>query len=134
MIQVAVAVLEDGGKFLLGEKVHRPGNTLSQSWHFPGGKADAGENIYQTLRREVFEETNLRVVAKKLLGKTETKEFQMWYFLCCAEDGTFDDLRACDDLESVQMTAAHQVFLLCPQHVQAEWPKGVKDYIAAFVA
>jgi len=30
-------------------------------WSFPGGKVEAGENLFQTLKREIKEETNLEI-------------------------------------------------------------------------
>jgi 8-oxo-dGTP diphosphatase len=53
-------MIEHGGKFLLvyresGEK-NFPG-----VWAFPGGKVEVGENVVDTIRREVLEETGLEI-------------------------------------------------------------------------
>ena len=40
-------------------------------WELPGGKPDAGENLIQTVRREVREETGLSLVPVKLAGVVE---------------------------------------------------------------
>ena len=37
-------------------------------WGIPGGRAEIGESIAQTVVREVFEETGLRVSVKRLIG------------------------------------------------------------------
>jgi 8-oxo-dGTP diphosphatase len=39
--------------------VVRGRGTLAGSWSFPGGRAEPGENIETTARRELFEETGL---------------------------------------------------------------------------
>ena len=40
-------------------------------WEMPGGKMDPGEGIDQTLEREVFEETGLRVRDPHVFGASE---------------------------------------------------------------
>ena len=40
-------------------------------WEFPGGKADPGEDFDEALRREVAEETGLRVSLERVAGATE---------------------------------------------------------------
>ncbi len=37
-------------------------------WGIPGGRAEIGESIAQTVIREVFEETGLRVSVRRLIG------------------------------------------------------------------
>lgn len=53
-------VIEFNNKFLL---THRSNNEVNYSgkWAFPGGKCEIGETAIDTIRREVFEETNLEL-------------------------------------------------------------------------
>jgi len=37
-------------------------------WCLPGGRVDAGESVSESIEREVFEETGLRVRARRLSG------------------------------------------------------------------
>ncbi|HEV2972046.1 MAG TPA: (deoxy)nucleoside triphosphate pyrophosphohydrolase [Pirellulales bacterium] len=57
--QIAIAVVEQDGRFLVGR---RPaGAPLAGLWEFPGGKVTAGETIEQAAARECLEETGLTV-------------------------------------------------------------------------
>jgi ADP-ribose pyrophosphatase YjhB (NUDIX family) len=63
IVPAATAVVTDGeGKFLLQQ--HKD-NAL---WALPGGKVEIGENITQTVIREVKEETGLDIVPEYVIG------------------------------------------------------------------
>lgn len=49
-------------------------------WVFPGGKSEEGETARDTLKREIWEETSLRVTHV-------TKEITACFFECVVEDG-----------------------------------------------
>src|SRR5215471_17700520 len=59
---VVAVVRNDNGELLL---IHRTDNDL---WALPGGGHDIGETISQTVRREVLEETGIRVEVTDLVG------------------------------------------------------------------
>lgn len=68
IIDVAVAVIVDNGLVVVAE---RPvGSATEGFWEFPGGKREAGESVDGALKREVFEETGLKIEPIELL---ETK-------------------------------------------------------------
>jgi len=56
-VGVAVIVIKDG-KILLGKRKNSHG---SGTWHFPGGHLEFNESIEACARREVFEETGLKI-------------------------------------------------------------------------
>ena len=56
-IGVAIIVIKDG-KVLLGKRKNSHG---SGTWHFPGGHLEFNESIEACARREVLEETGLRI-------------------------------------------------------------------------
>ena len=62
---VAVAIVEQDGKLLLGKRNINPGKGL---WNFPGGYMDRGERVEDAILREVKEETNLDIILTGLLG------------------------------------------------------------------
>jgi 8-oxo-dGTP diphosphatase len=57
--QIAVAVVERDGQFLVG--LRPPGVPLAGLWEFPGGKIHAGETPADAAVRECREETGLNV-------------------------------------------------------------------------
>jgi A/G-specific adenine glycosylase len=65
-IEVAVAVIERGGCFLIQE---RPaGGLLAGLWEFPGGKVEPGETVTAALRREVREELGVGIAGVRKLA------------------------------------------------------------------
>lgn len=59
MIQVAVGILTQGDKLLIGERpLSKP---YSGYWEFPGGKIEANETGQQALARELQEEIGITV-------------------------------------------------------------------------
>ncbi|MBI2826904.1 MAG: (deoxy)nucleoside triphosphate pyrophosphohydrolase [Planctomycetia bacterium] len=59
--RVAVAVVEDHGRFLIGQRP--PGIPLAGLWEFPGGKIRPGETPEEAAERECLEETGVAVRA-----------------------------------------------------------------------
>ena len=58
------ALITTGDKFLLVRQLVEG----KEIWDFPGGKVDWGENPYNTLSREVKEETDLDIEIKEPVG------------------------------------------------------------------
>ena len=67
-ITVAVgAVIEDRGRVLLVRHVPERGGFWAGKWICPGGKLKPGERMEEGVKREVLEETGLRVRLKRAL-------------------------------------------------------------------
>jgi 8-oxo-dGTP diphosphatase len=62
------AVIVDGGRVLL---VNAYPGEQSDLWCAPGGGAERGTSLHDNLRREVFEETGLRIRPGRLLAVSE---------------------------------------------------------------
>lgn len=78
----AHAVCIYNGEMLL---VHHPEWDI---WSLPGGTRDEGESIEETLKREIKEETNCRVVdyrpiaVQKIISPTTSKHYYRLQYLC----------------------------------------------------
>src|ERR1700678_2840633 len=58
MVQVVAAIIERGGRILIGQR--QPGQSHPLKWEFPGGKVEPGETPEQALTRELEEELAIR--------------------------------------------------------------------------
>lgn len=68
------AIIQDKGRFL----VIKQGVGESFVWDLPGGKVEFGESPFDTLKREVKEETDLDIEIRKPVG--------IWWFVNSKED------------------------------------------------
>lgn len=62
---IAFAFIERSGCYLMLERGQEP---YQGRWELPGGFVEAGEGPAEAVRREVFEETGLRVEAPTIVG------------------------------------------------------------------
>lgn len=58
-LQVAVGVLVDNKRVLVSQRI--AGTHLADYWEFPGGKIEAGESLEDALKREFYEELDIRI-------------------------------------------------------------------------
>ncbi len=66
LMHVAVGIIRNAvGEILIAQ---RPKHTYKGGlWEFPGGKVEAGENVFQALQRELQEELAIHVIAAESL-------------------------------------------------------------------
>jgi 8-oxo-dGTP diphosphatase len=69
----AVAVIEKDGKILMGNKASGVG-PYPNTWRIPGGGIEEGESPEDAVKREVMEETGLRVDYVEKVGFYEDDE------------------------------------------------------------
>ena len=68
-ILVACALIERNGFFLATRRSSQ--KELSGYWEFPGGKVEPNESLNDCIERELYEELNCRVKAKKYCSMSE---------------------------------------------------------------
>ncbi len=70
---VVSAIIQRNGKILLGRKKKDVG-PYPNTWRLPGGGVEEGETLEDAIRREVKEETGLKVVSLEKIGFDEDNE------------------------------------------------------------
>ena len=71
-----------GDKYFVA--LRRPGTSIGESWEFPGGKVEPGEDNAAALKREFFEEFGVEVRVGELLCKSafrnDEKEYELFAY------------------------------------------------------
>ncbi len=70
---VVAAVIERGGRFLLGRRSPNK-RSAPGMWHAVCGRVEPGESEAEALQREVFEETGLLVRAVQRVWQADTRD------------------------------------------------------------
>jgi 8-oxo-dGTP diphosphatase len=70
-IQVVAAVIERGGRILIGQR--KRGSKHSLKWEFPGGKVEPGETPPAALQRELREELAIEAVIGEELASYDVR-------------------------------------------------------------
>src|SRR5688572_9981519 len=87
-IQVAVGVIYREGKFLIAQR--RQSDSFPGYWEFPGGKLEVGESPEICLRRELWEELEIKIKVHGTLQESwfesPTVKIQLFPFICEAEN------------------------------------------------
>jgi len=79
IVVVAGVILKEGKFFLVRRPLHKKDGGL---WEFPGGKVEAGEDLLDSLKRELKEELDLEVLEGEVLAKIEKeKEGKIYEFV-----------------------------------------------------
>lgn len=66
MIDVTAAIIKSNDKYLICQRPLGKGNALL--WEFPGGKIEKGETLADCLKRECFEELDIKIGVGKLIS------------------------------------------------------------------
>ena len=83
-LQVAAAVIEKEGSFLITKRLKR--SHLGHCWEFPGGKLERGETLEECVIRECKEELNISVKPlhkiQELVHHYPEVSVHLHFFLC----------------------------------------------------
>jgi len=66
MIKVVAALIQNNNKILIARRSTGDPNVLGK-WEFPGGKVELNENEFKAIEREIKEEFELNISAKKFI-------------------------------------------------------------------
>lgn len=68
MIKVTAAVLIKDGRILIAKR--KANDKLANKWEFPGGKIELGESPEECLRREMWEEFQIKITVAEFFGES----------------------------------------------------------------
>lgn len=92
MIKVVAALIMKDNKILIARRSTGDKSLLGK-WEFPGGKVEPDENEYQAIEREIKEEFELNINAKKFLTNNifqyPTKTVDLRLYSCEYVSGNF---------------------------------------------
>ena len=71
---VSAIIFSKDGKILMGRKDPKAGGVYPDSWHIPGGGIEEGENMEETLRREILQETELDISSAHIVKVPEVED------------------------------------------------------------
>src|SRR5687767_5032871 len=100
---VSGLVVRDGHLLMVRRSRHGP---APRRWALPGGKVEPGETLQQALRREIREETGLRVRIGRPAGAVIRERYLIVCYWCEVSGGT---LAEGDDAEIAQWVPVGEV-------------------------
>lgn len=83
MIDVVCGVICVNQKYLITQ---RGDNRNYGKWEFPGGKVKKGEDIFTSIKREIFEELNLEITPLKEITRYPFEKFNLIFVSCNCEN------------------------------------------------
>lgn len=118
------AVIVRDGKILLGKRGAEP---CKGQWGTVGGFVEWGEQLEETLAREVFEETGLKVISSRMIGvySDPARHPQQVVNVAFAVE-TKGEPKAGDDIEEVKWVPLDQI----PDNLAFDHAKIIADYKA----
>lgn len=79
-IVVAAIIQDEHGNFLCAKR--GDWKSLPGKWEFPGGKANAGEELAQALAREMKEELSVDIKVVREFDRSTTGDIELVCFVC----------------------------------------------------
>ena len=79
-VVVAAIIQDEHGNFLCAKR--GDWKSLPGKWEFPGGKANAGEELAQALVREIKEELSVDIKVVREFDRSTTGDIELVCFVC----------------------------------------------------
>ncbi len=79
-VVVAAIIQDEHGNFLCAKR--GDWKSLPGKWEFPGGKANAGEELAQALAREIKEELSVDIKVVREFDRSTTGDIELVCFVC----------------------------------------------------
>jgi 8-oxo-dGTP diphosphatase len=79
-VVVAAIIQDEHGNFLCAKR--GDWKSLPGKWEFPGGKANAGEELAQALAREMKEELSVDIKVVREFDRSTTGDIELVCFVC----------------------------------------------------
>ena len=79
-VVVAAIIQDEHGDFLCAKR--GDWKSLPGKWEFPGGKANAGEELAQALAREIKEELSVDIKVVREFDRSTTGDIELVCFVC----------------------------------------------------
>ena len=79
-VVVAAIIQDEHGNFLCAKR--GDWKSLPGKWEFPGGKANAGEELAQALVREIKEELTVDIEVVREFDRSTTGDIELVCFVC----------------------------------------------------
>lgn len=79
-VVVAAIIQDEHGNFLCAKR--GDWKSLPGKWEFPGGKANAGEELAQALVREIKEELSVDIEVVREFDRSTTGDIELVCFVC----------------------------------------------------
>ena len=90
-VHVAAAVIMREEKILCVQRSENKLEYISKKWEFPGGKVESGEELENTIKREILEELKVSIYVREFLVQVNHDypdfKLKMDTFICEIENG-----------------------------------------------
>lgn len=90
-VHVAAAVIMREGEILCVQRSENKLEYISKKWEFPGGKVESGEELENTIKREISEELKVSIYVRDFLVQVNHEypdfKLKMDTFICEIKNG-----------------------------------------------